>query len=216
MTNSLAITLALAAATVGSLHALAPDHWVPIAAVSRARGWSVRRTARVALACGFGHVTVSVALGLLALVSGTAVAGAIGSTTASIAGVLMIGFGVAYALWGARHLIARRLHGHDHARYDHVHDPSARTTWALFAIYCADPCVAVVPILFAASSLSVAATIAIVVVYEVATIATMVGLASAARAGASVIRGRWFERYGDTAAGALVAATGIAVAALGW
>jgi hypothetical protein len=216
MTDSLAVALAVTAASVGALHSLAPDHWVPIAAVSRARGWSMGRTARVAMLCGLGHVTVSVALGLVALVSGTAVVEAIGSSTAAIAGVLMIGFGLAYALWGARHVIARRLHGHDHAHYDHVHDPGARSTWALFAIYCADPCVAVVPIVFAAASLSVAATIAIVVVYEAATIATMVALTSAARAGATVLRGRWIERYGDTAAGALIAVTGIAVAALGW
>jgi len=43
MTGQLALPLAIAAATVGALHALAPDHWVPIAAVSRGRGWSVGR-----------------------------------------------------------------------------------------------------------------------------------------------------------------------------
>jgi hypothetical protein len=214
--TSLAATLALAAITVGSLHALAPDHWVPIAAVSRARGWSLRRTGRVALLCGFGHVTVSALLGLIALVSGTAVVETFGARSASVAGILMIGFGVAYALWGARHAIGRRLHGHSHAHYDHVHDPSRTSTWTLFAIYCADPCIAVVPIVFAAAPLSVPATLAIVLVYELATVGTMVTLAVLARAGATAIRGRWVERYGDSAAGGLIVATGIVVAALGW
>jgi nickel/cobalt transporter (NicO) family protein len=212
----LASTLAIAAATVGALHSLAPDHWVPIAAVSRARGWSLRRTARVALVCGFGHVTVSVALGLLALVSGTAVIEAVGARTGTVSGLLLIGFGVAYMLWGARHVIARRLHGHDHAHFDHVHDPAKSTVWSLFAIYCADPCVAVVPIVFAAAPLSRLATLAIVVVYETATIGTMVGLSVAARAGASAVRGRWIERYGDSAAGGLIVVTGLVVALAGW
>ena len=215
MSSPLLSTLAVAAGSVGVLHTLAPDHWLPIAAVGRARGWSNHRTARVALLCGFGHVTISAALGLVALLSGTAIVESFGARSASIAGVLLIGFGVAYALWGARHAIMRKLHGHSHEHFDHVHDPSKATTWTLFAIYCADPCIAVIPIIFAAAPLSIPATIGIVVVYEVATIGTMVGLAVVARAGASVIRSRWFDRYGDTAAGGLIAVTGAAVALIG-
>src|SRR3954449_6268073 len=49
MQEGLFAALALAALTVGPLHTLAPDHWVPFAAVARARGWSAARTARVTL-----------------------------------------------------------------------------------------------------------------------------------------------------------------------
>jgi nickel/cobalt transporter (NicO) family protein len=208
MTEALAPTLAVAAATVGALHALAPDHWLPIAAVSRARGWSLARTTRVALLCGFGHVTVSALLGVLALVSGTAVVEALGARSASVAGVLLIGFGAAYGLWGLRKL----AHHHTHAQ----RDPSRTTVWTLFAIYCADPCIAVVPIVFAAASLSRVATVAIVVVYELATIGTMVALTAIARAGAGRLHGRWVERYGDATAGGLIVATGVLVALIGW
>jgi hypothetical protein len=207
MTAPLAVPLAIAAATVGALHALAPDHWVPIAAVSRARGWSVARTARVAFGCGFGHVTVSAALGLIALVSGTAVVEALGARAGAVGGVLLIGFGTAYALWSLRRLASR---------HDHHHIGDTTTTWTLFAIYCADPCIAVIPIIFAAAPLSRAATILIVVLYEAATIATMVGFTIAARAGAAILRGRWVERYGESAAGGLIVATGVIVALAGW
>lgn len=204
----LVITLAAAAATVGALHSLAPDHWLPIAAVSRAQGWSLGRTARVALLCGVGHVTVSALLGLIALAAGARVVTAAGEQIASVAGVLMIGFGVAYALWGLR-----RLAHHAHAHVGQV--SGRRSIWALFAIYCADPCVAVIPILFAAASLPVVAIITVIAVYEVATIATMVGLAVASRAGAGLLHGRWIEHYGDATAGGLIAVTGLAVALLG-
>ena len=211
MTDSLAVAVALAAATVGALHSLAPDHWLPIAAVGRARGWSVRRTARVALLCGLGHVTVSATLGVLALVSGTTVVEALGARAGSVAGVLLIGFGLGYAVWGAR-----RVRHDPHLGGAHVHAPARATTWTLFAIYCADPCVAVIPIVFASATLSAGATLAIVAVYEVATIATMVGLTAAARAGAARLSGRWIESYGDSAAGGLIVATGLFVAAVGW
>jgi len=176
---------------------------VPVAAVSRAHDWSLARTGRVALLCGIGHVSVSVALGIVALVSGLAVVDAIGERAAAAGGVLLVAFGLGYALWGLR-------------KRAHRHVREATSTWTLFAIYCADPCIAVVPILFAAAPLSRLATLAIVVSYEVATIATMVALTTAARAGASLVRARWVDRYGDTAAGGVIAATGALVALAGW
>jgi hypothetical protein len=44
----------------------------------------------------------------------------------------------------------------------------------------------------------------------------MVAFTVATRAGASVLRGRWVEHYGDTAAGGLIVVTGIVVALAGW
>ncbi len=215
MAVDLALPLAFAALSVGSLHSLAPDHWLPIAAVGRARAWSTARTARVTLLCGAGHVTVSVLLGLIGLFTGRRAVEAFGDRTAAMSGVLLVGFGFGYALWGMRHAVAH-LHGHPHHHYDHVHDPSQAGVWSLFAIYCADPCIAVIPILFAAASLSVTATVGIVLIYEAATIATMVLLAALARAGAGLLRGRWTERWADSAAGASIVVTGVAVALLGW
>ena len=83
-------------------------------------------------------------------------------------------------------------------------------------IYCADPCVAVIPILFAAAPLSGVETVSIVVAYEVATVGTMVALVALAHSGARLFKGQWIERYGDSAAGALIVATGIMVAVLDW
>ena len=73
-----------------------------------------------------------------------------------------------------------------------------------------------IPILFAAAALSVSATVAIVVTYELATIGTMVTLVVVARAGVARVRGPRVERWADSAAGVSIAVTGIAVALLGW
>jgi hypothetical protein len=214
--TTLFTSLALAAITIGALHSLAPDHWVPIAAVARARSWSRSRAARVAFFCGLGHVTVSMLLGLLALMFGAQLFQSLGERMVSVAGLLLIGFGVAYAVWGLRGAFAPRLHGHHHHHYDHVHDPSRVSAWSLFVIYCADPCIALIPILFAAAPLSSAETIAIIVAYEVAAVGAMVVLVALAHSGARLLKSSWIERYGDSAAGALIAATGVMVAILDW
>jgi hypothetical protein len=90
------------------------------------------------------------------------------------------------------------------------------TAWTLFLLFCADPCVAVVPILFAAAPLGVLDTTVVVGAYEIATIATMVALVLAAGVATSRVRGRWLDVYGDAAAGAVIAAVGVAVTVIGW
>jgi len=209
-------TLAIAAVTVGSLHTAAPDHWVPFAALARARGWSPGRTARVTALCGIGHVTVSAAIGLAGAFLGMRVLTAFGARLGAVAPILLIAFGVAYALWGIRRAIPPRLHGHPHAHYDHLHDPSKTSAWTLFLLFSADPCVAVAPLVFAAAPLGWPQTGGIVLLYEAATLATMVAFVLPARAGARRLRAHWLDRWGDAAAGGLIAAIGLAVFTLGW
>jgi hypothetical protein len=217
--------LVLAAASVGALHSLAPDHWVPFAALARAGRWSARRTAMVTLSCGIGHVTVSVLLGLCGLLLGFEILVVFGRRMEAAAGILLIGFGLAYAIWGLRRALHGRVHDHLHAQgagelaqlHFHARDgkPRPLTGWSLFALFSADPCVAVLPILFAAAPLGGSRAAAVVVTYEAATLSAMLLLVLLARAGASRLRARWFDRYGDGAAGLVIAAAGVVTAVLG-
>jgi len=208
--------LATAAVSVAALHSLAPDHWAPFAAVARARGWSTARTVRVTLLCGFGHVTASALLGLLGLFFGLEVLQSVGRRMEAWAGILLILFGLGYAAWGLRRAAGARLHGHVHHHYDHVHDPEKATVWSLFLLFSADPCVAVMPILFAAAPLGAARTAGIVLLYEAATLLTMVALVLPARAGVKMLRFRFLDKYGDATAGGAIAAVGLVVMLLGW
>ena len=82
-------------------------------------------------------------------------------------------------------------------------------------LFSADPCVAVVPMMFAAAPLGWVSTLVVVIAYEGATIATMVGLALPARAAVSAVRGEWADRYGDALAGAIITTVGVFVAVSG-
>ena len=198
------VGLIVAAATVGSLHTMAPDHWMPFAALARARGWTSVRTARMTMLCGFGHVTVSAALGIIALFAGLGVIHALGSRLESQANSLLMLFGTVYMIWGLR----RHVHRHHH-------DHGLMTEWSLFVLFSADPCVAVIPMIMAASAGGWHAVAAVVITYEIATIATMVLLVAAAHAGVRSLRAPWIDRYGHAAAGAVILSVGGAMAILG-
>lgn len=218
--NTWLITLMFAAATVGSLHSLAPDHWVPFAALARARRWSSGHTARLTVLCGLGHVSVSAILGLIGLAIGLQTVHAFGSRLEDHAIFLLIAFGVVYMIWGLRRSFARdplavmHHHAHHHPRGQNDHDHGL-TEWSLFALFSADPCVAVIPMIMAASIGGWVAVIAVVITYEVATIATMVALVIVARAGANTVRFAWFDRYGDAVAGAFIVIVGTVLSILG-
>lgn len=202
------ITLLFAAVTVGSLHALAPDHWVPFSVLGRARGWSAGRTVRLTLLCGLGHVSVSAAFGIAALILGAHAVTALGSTLQSNAALLLIGFGLAYMVWGLWRSFSNRL------THPHPHDRKL-TEWSLFLFFCADPCVALIPMIIAASTRGWGAIAAVIVVYELAMFVTMVSLVMTTHAGAQAIRLPWLDRFGDAVAGALIVILGTVVTVLG-
>ena len=198
--------LMLAAATVGVLHTLAPDHWVPFAALARASNWSVRQTARTTILCGFGHVTVSALLAILVAFAGLEVLEHLGARLQHQATFLLIAFGFAYLIWGLRRSFSRQTHRHW---------LTALTTWSLFVLFCLDPCVAVMPLVFAASIEGVSTVAAVIIVYEAATIATMVTLVLSAHAGVRRLEMPWIDRFGDAIAGAVIVSIGAFVGFLG-
>ena len=63
--------LSLSAATLAFVHTiLGPDHYLPFVAMAKARGWSMRKTLRVTLICGSGHLAGSIMLGMLGIFLG--------------------------------------------------------------------------------------------------------------------------------------------------
>src|SRR3989338_8675145 len=72
MSQELSI-LTVTAASLGLLHTIAgPDHYVPFIMISRARKWSLVKTAFITFLCGIGHILSAVLLGAVGLALGLA------------------------------------------------------------------------------------------------------------------------------------------------
>jgi nickel/cobalt exporter len=197
-----AATLPLAAMTIGALHTLAPDHWMPFAALARARGWTPRRALRTTILCGIGHVTVSAILGIAALSLGLGAAKLIGGKLASIAPLLLMLFGTVYMIWGLR-------------PHRHRHEKQGATEWSLFVLFSSDPCVALIPLIIAAAGGGWGVILAVIAAYELGTIGSMSLLVLTAQAGARAIHSHFLDHFGDAIAGALILIVGAAVSVLG-
>jgi ABC-type nickel/cobalt efflux system permease component RcnA len=124
--------LVLTVAAVGVLHTIVPDHWAPICALARRNGWSVLRTARTAAVAGLGHVTSTLALGVVFWAVGATLAARYGHDVDIAASLALLGFGLWIAYGGWKELHEEQHHEHAHHGHAHLHrhsDGTVHTHW---------------------------------------------------------------------------------------
>jgi hypothetical protein len=110
-----------AVATVGVLHTIVPDHWLPITLIARQRGWSKAETGRASLLAGIGHVVSTLLIASVAWLAGVAVAARFGGVVDAAASVALVAFGAWIAISAWRELHGDAGHGHSHR---HGHSPA--------------------------------------------------------------------------------------------
>ncbi len=229
------------AATLGFVHTLiGPDHYLPFIVISRARKWSLSRTLWISFLCGLGHVLSSVVLGFLGIALGVAVGHLekVESTRGSIASWLLIGFGLAYSVWGLRKAYRSRPHEHTHYHPDgevhlhththenghlHLHEEDGEhgqkkniTPWVLFLIFVFGPCEPLIPlVMYPAAQHSTSGVIMVTAAFGLTTILTMLTIIALSTWGLSFIRLGFLERYSHALAGGLILISGLAVQFLG-
>ena len=123
MTSEPQLLLNAAVVMVGVLHTLVPDHWAPIVAIARQRGWSRAETARAAIVAGMGHVTSTLVIAIAVWIAGVAAATRLGHFVDAASSLGLVGFGswIALSAWRDMRRTSGHIHHHDH-RHSHVHD----------------------------------------------------------------------------------------------
>jgi nickel/cobalt exporter len=135
--------LLLAAAGVGVGHAVMPDHWLPLAVVSRTSRYRTARIVRLSLAAALTHVVVSLVFGAILVVIGLQFRTTLARHTDLVVGGILLATGVAFAVLdrlGKSHGHSHDGHGdhdsdgHSHGDHDsdgHMHEHGHSTTAVL-------------------------------------------------------------------------------------
>ena len=229
--------LIVAAASIGFFHTLlGPDHYLPFIMMSWARKWSNFKTSIITVLCGLGHVASSVALGFLGISLGIVVQKHefVESLRGNVAAWLLIGFGLAYCIWGIRRAYKGKIHTHTHIHgndkvhehqhqhqqeHSHLHDQEVKTNitpWVLFLIFVFGPCEPLIPILmYPAAKNNTPGLIIVTAVFALVTIGTMLVVVMIAKAGVNLVRLSKLQRYSHVLAGAAILLCGLAIQFLG-
>jgi hypothetical protein len=223
--HSTSIPLLLAAAgTVGFLHTILPDHWVPLAVVARTRRWSIVHTARISLLASVGHVFTSIILAGIIAAIGLQFRSVFETQQGHIVGVILILTGVCFAGWS----LTSHGHEHDHEHpyvpgvgHNHLHvveehrqDQALLRRFAAIAIpfgAAASPDLTVLPIALAASAIGVGTVVGVLSTFSLVTLSTFVVLTVAATVAGYQVKGAWLEEHGNVITAIVLVAIGAAV-----
>jgi nickel/cobalt exporter len=230
--------LVLSAAAIAFVHTiLGPDHYLPFVAMSKARGWSLPKTLRITLACGIGHLAGSVLLGVAGIALGMQLSSLewLEGLRGDVAAWLLVGFGLAYAVWGLRRALRNRPHTHwhhhdgfthlhehtHHEAHAHVHDQEAASRslapWVIFIIFVLGPCEPLIPLLMYPAALeSASGVLSVTLVFGLVTVLTMLLVVAVAVLGLKTVKLDRLEPYAHALAGTTILACGLGIVLLGF
>ncbi len=105
------ITLITGSLILSVLHALIPNHWLPVLAISKKENWTLRQTTSVTFISGLAHALSTVLIGVVIGVVGVKLSSTMKPLTQYIAPGVLIGIGLFYIYQHHRH-----KHFHLHAQ----------------------------------------------------------------------------------------------------
>lgn len=236
MDNGL-ISLYITAIVIGLVHTvLGPDHYLPFIVLSKARKWSLLKTALLTVLCGIGHIMSSVVIGFVGIIFGIGVMKleALESMRGNIAGWLLIIFGVTYFAWGLHKALRGKPHEHSHAHVEseahshphshehshvHIHNAEGKanvTPWILFTLFVFGPCEPLIPILmYPAAKNNILGVFWVTIIFGITTIITMLSIVTISFFGIRLIPLGRLERYTHALAGGSILLCGLAIQFLG-
>jgi nickel/cobalt transporter (NicO) family protein len=110
MTDSDLISILVGSFILSLLHALIPNHWLPVLAISRKEKWTLSKTTLVTVVSGLAHAVSTAVIGIIIGLLGIQLAEHLEHFTHVIAPIVLIGLGLFYICQHHRH-----KHFHLHA-----------------------------------------------------------------------------------------------------
>jgi nickel/cobalt exporter len=179
------VALIFSASLSAIFHTLVPDHEIPLAIIGRNEKWTLKKMAGITLIAGIIHISVSMGIGIIALIASASLSRFIANSAQQISGFLLIIFGSIYAFvsWKRKHGGHKHTHetnqiepnNHVHSEQDGVFTKNLKVGWGacIVAIVGIAPCFTLIPVLIAAVAYGVNITLLVMLSYAVATIGMM-------------------------------------------
>lgn len=212
--------LIIAAGTVGFLHSILPDHWVPLAVIARTQRWSIAHVARISVLASVGHVLTSLVIAGIIAAVGLRFRSAFETQQSHIVGAILVLTGLGFLVWSLT-----GHGGHSHGPGEHSHEsghgagatPVERSAVQRFAAIAgpfgaaASPDLTILPVALAASAIGLGAVLGTLVAFTIATLGTFVVLTVAATLAGYQVKGEWLEEHGTLITAFVLISIGIVV-----
>lgn len=189
---------------LAAVHALIPNHWLPLVAVARAEGWKRPELTRVTLLAAAAHVSGTVLLGLVLGKIGKELEAEYGRTIVAASAVLLIAFGLIY-------FTVNLPHHHHSAQQDVSAYKRSKRKWVLIFIgmMFLSPCLEVESLFLSAGAFGMGQVAAMAVVYAVVSILGIWLLVNLGYKGVNLLPASFIEHNEKRISGAVLMLVGI-------
>ncbi|MDG6985390.1 MAG: hypothetical protein JRM73_01410 [Nitrososphaerota archaeon] len=201
-------SLLVAAAAVGVLHMSAPDHWVTLCILGQRSSWSRARTLWFGAATAVGHVTLSLALGLLIVAAGMYFSRTLSDLLTVGTGAVMVVGGLIY---GFRVLLRDEPEDYEREASEEAAKLKASGRGlGFFAVLggALSPDLSVLPVFLLASQVSVGMVADTALTFATASVFTLLLLVLAGSEGLAKLLSKAPAKYNDSLVGFVIAAVG--------
>ncbi|WP_276374262.1 hypothetical protein [Chryseolinea sp. H1M3-3] len=167
MLNSDTLSIIAGSLVLSVLHALIPNHWLPVLAISRKENWTLKQTTSVTFISGLSHALSTVIIGLIIGLLGVKLAGNIEDFTHILAPVILISLGIFYIYQHYRH-----KHFHVHLEVKTVSKQKIIVTLAIAMFF--SPCFEIEAYFLLAGTHGLTQVFLLALFYTVVTVTGMV------------------------------------------
>lgn len=186
------------------VHALIPNHWLPLVAVARAEGWKQKEVTGVTLLAALAHVAGTVALGIVLGLIGKELQEQYGRAITVISAVLLIVFGLIY-------FTVNLPHHHHSAQKDVVDFKRSKKRWIFIFIIMMflSPCLEVESLFLSAGAFGMGMVTLMAVIYSVVSILGILLLVTLGYKGVNLLPSEFIEHNEKRISGMVLIIVGI-------
>lgn len=198
------IQLVLGILLLGFVHALIPNHWLPLVAVAKAENWSKSEVTRIAFLSALAHVSGTVLLGIVLGNVGQTLAHRYDDYVHIIAPVLLIVFGLIYFTINMPH--------HHHSKQEDVSAyKKSKRRWVLIFVVMMflSPCLEVESLFLSAGAYGMKHVLIMAVAYAIVSISGIVTLVMLGFQGIKLMSAHFFEHHEKRLTGGILIGVGI-------
>lgn len=189
---------------LAAVHALIPNHWLPLVAVAKAEGWKRGETTTITLLAAAAHVFGTIALGVILGLIGKELEEEYGDAITVVSSVLLIVFGLVYFTVNLPH--------HHHSTQADVQAykrSKKKWLWIFVGMMFLSPCLEVESLFLSAGAFGMASVFALSAVYAVISVAGIYLLVSLGVRGVNLLPAQFIEHNEKKISGAVLIFVGI-------
>jgi nickel/cobalt transporter (NicO) family protein len=194
---------------LSGIHAMIPNHWLPLIALGKAEKWTNKQTYGATLITGLAHTLSTLMIGILAGLIGYRLSEIYPAISESIAPVILILMGTIYVMLDFR----KHRHQHDFGKArESVKNGRSRRKAILISLSIAmflTPCIEIEAYYFQAGTMGWAGIFIVSAVYLVTTVTVMMILVALGLKGAASFKWGFLEHHEKLITGAVLILLGV-------